>query len=116
MNPFSEQVSIVRARRVPGDYGGWREDWADPEVIPVTVPVSVQPVSTADVVDTPRRHAVTATHALYSLPPHTLDDLRDTDRIRVAGWPYDLDIEGRPQHWRTEMLAHTEVDLKEHHG
>lgn len=116
MQIFTETIAIIRARRIPGDYGGWVDDWDDPEVIPVDAPVSVQPVSTADAEDTPRRNAVTATHAMYSAPPHILDELRDTDRIRVIGWPYDLDIEGRPMHWHTEILPHTEVDLKEHHG
>lgn len=116
MRIFTEQVSIIRARIVPGDYGGTQLDWTDPEVIPFENPVSVQPVSSADAEDTQRRHAITATHALYTRPPDLLEELRPGDRVRVTGWPHDLSVEGTPAHWRTEYLRHTEVDLKEIHG
>lgn len=116
MQIFTETIAIIRARRVPGEYGGWELDWDAPEVIPVEFPVSVQPLNTSTLEEGPSRHAVTATHALYTMPPYLLDELRDTDRVRVAGWPFDLTVEGKPAHWRTQHLAHTEVDLKETHG
>lgn len=116
MQIFTDRVSIVRAGVKPGDYGGTEQDWGHPEVIEVPNPVSVQPTASTDLEDSPSRQAVQATHRLYTRPPDLLDQLQPTDRIRVSGWPFDLDVVGTPAHWRTRALRHTEVDLKEIHG
>lgn len=113
---FNHVISIVRPRRVRSSYGGLTDDWDNPEIIPVMVPVSVQPVSSTEVEGTGRRLSTQSRFRLFTKPPHLLEDVRSTDRIRVEGWARDLDIIGEPGHWRTTILPHSEIELEDRHG
>ncbi|AIT60164.1 hypothetical protein [Corynebacterium doosanense] len=109
---FTENVTIIRARLVRGDYGGQVEDWENPEEIPVGFPVSVQPQQ-GDEQENGRSHHTVERYRLYTQPPNLLLDLRDTDRIRVDTWgDMQWEVQGKPLHWRTEFLAHSEVDME----
>jgi len=109
---FTEKITILRARIVPGDYGAEEEDWATPEEIPVGFPVSVQPQQGEEEQDSRSSHTVER-YRLYTEPPNLLLELRETDRIRVDTWgDMHWEVKGPPLHWRTEFLAHTECDLE----
>lgn len=110
MKVFTEKITIIRARHVPGDYGGTVEDWDNPEEIPVPFPVSVQPTGGTE--DTSHKsHLVTESYRVFTQPPHLLPELKPTDRIRVDTWGTMLWAAGPPEHWRTQYLQHTEFTL-----
>lgn len=115
MRIFTEQITIIRARTVPGDYGGTVDDWDNPIEIPVAFPVTIQPQQGSEETTT-QSHLVTEKYRAYTLPPHLLLDLKPTDRIRVDTWGKMLWAAGPPEHWRTEKLAHTEFTLEKING
>ncbi|EEI16273.1 phage head completion protein [Corynebacterium lipophiloflavum] len=109
---FTERITILRARIVDGEYGGKEEDWTNPVEIPVTFPVSVQPVGSEET-ESAASHQVSDKWRVFSEPPNLIEELRPTDRVRVDTWGgIELDVAARPLHWRTEFLAHTECDLE----
>lgn len=108
---FTERITIIRARMVPGEYGGLVEDWDQAEEIPYPHPVSVQPVTSTEDADG-RAHLVTDRWRVFTKPPHLIEKLRPTDRIRVDTWGEVLWAVARPLHWRTAILPHSEFDLE----
>lgn len=120
---FTDRVTILRPGRRPGEYGGTVDDWDAATEVPVPFGVSVQPRSASSDVD-PARHTLLSGHVLITQPPHLLDTLRETDRVRVDtqpgrdGRPLVFDVVGDPdrQHFRTPVLPHSEIGIEARNG
>ena len=112
---FTERITIIRPRMVRGEYGGLEEDWDNPEEIEFPHAVSVQPVESIEDTDG-RSHFISDRWRVFTEPPHLIEELRPTDRVRVDTWGQVLWGVARPLHWRTAVLPHSEFDLEEIRG
>lgn len=108
---FTERITIIRPRTIPGEYGGTEESWDDPEIIEIDTPVSVQPRGSSEE-HTAMSQFVSEVYRLYSEPPTLLLELGENDRVRVEPWGVEMEVKGVPSHWRGELLPHTEADLE----
>lgn len=113
---YAERVSIVRPTLIDSPYSSQPvEDWDNPVLVPLEAPVSVHPLTSEEDYDG-RGSTVTVTGwRLISAPGYLLEDLDQSDRIVVDGWPETFAVDGRPAHWRT-ILPHTEARLQLYEG
>lgn len=112
---FNQTMAVHRRRRVESIYstdegdGGY--SWEDPEVIPVTFKVSIQPVSSTEG-DRDRPRTETR-YRLFTPLNHDLD-LRSEDRV-VLGGVLTMDVVGEVSRWPHPFKAgevhHVEAEL-----
>ncbi|CAB0580342.1 hypothetical protein Q6D62_00910 [Corynebacterium diphtheriae] len=116
---FNQRIEIIRAGEKRSVYSSdVMEDWDNPVVLPVEVPVSIQPVSSTESDATANRSYVTSRFRLFSPPGTDIPQLKAKDRVRIG--LLVLDVVGDPARWphplKPATVHHVEADLEVHRG
>ncbi|OZC80192.1 hypothetical protein CH274_13225 [Rhodococcus sp. 06-418-5] len=109
---YTSMIEIERPVITRDSYGNDTFDWDNAELIPVPLPVSMQPLSQTESGDNEFRQTVTTGFRVISQAGVDIDVL-DTDRIRWAGQSYDVTQIAR---WPHPMILngvhHIEIQLE----
>jgi Phage head-tail joining protein len=101
---YHQEVSILRAPLVAGDYGNQDRDWQN--AASTTSPAEIQPIKAGEAVVNEQR---TITRWRVFLPASS--NLVSTDRVSWAGATYEVD--GEVEQWtRRRRLHHLEAVLQ----
>lgn len=116
---FNQRIEIMHAGEKRSVYSSeLMEDWDNPVVVPVEVPVSIQPVSSTESDATMHRSSVVSHFRLFSPPGTDIPQLRAKDRVRIGSLV--LDVVGEPARWphplKPGTVHHVEADLEVHRG